>query len=535
MDIDKIKQDLVSLVKSRHTLLWITTTEEARVERALADVGQVVGAEPLYWDAAYGLKTLTGSSVGDGYVPAIGPIPQGVLDYVAAVQKRAIIVLRDFHISLQRDAVAARALRTLARELQRAPKANARTVVILSPSDDVPLELRSAITKIAWPLPDRESLGRLLADVVGTLRGATPVETDALQSAALPDGADAVVSAALGLSADEAMNAFSKSLVSQQGRILAAQVTAEKKRVVARGRGVSWEDPDPRGLASVGGLEVLKDWLIQRKAAFAAEAREYGLPAPRGLFLVGPPGTGKSLVSKCVASAWGLPLITMDLGAMQSKYVGESQTNLRQALALLEAVAPCVVRVDEIEKAMAGATGQAGDGGVAADALGTFLAWMQERKAPVFVIATANDVRALPPELLRKGRFDEVFFVDLPNEEEREGVLRATLEKLPRPELGAAVDVRLVASFTDGFSGAELAGLVPEALFVAFSDGKRPLKTKDLLDAAKTTVPVSKSAAERITSLREWAKARARNASKPCSWGQPAQTEGRDLEIEVSR
>ena len=511
-NIDAIKQDLVALIKSRHTLLWIVTREEARVERALADVAGAVSMTPVFWDSAFGLRSLKNEAVGEGYVPAMGPIPSGVLDFVATATARSLVVLRDFHVSL-RDPVVARMLKTLARDLQRAPKDSARTMVVVSPSADVPLELQAAATRIDWPLPDRESLTRLLSDVVGSLRGPTPEETQALQSAAMPDGVEPVVNAALGLSADEAMNAFSKALISSRG-IPAAAVTLEKKRVVARGRGVAWEDPDPRGLASVGGLVPLKEWLVQRRSAFAEEARAYGLPAPRGIFLVGPPGTGKSLVSKCIASAWGLPLITMDLGAMQSKYVGESQQNLRQTLALLEAVAPCVVRVDEIEKALAGASGPAGDGGVSADALGTFLAWMQERKAPVFVVATANDVRSLPPELLRKGRFDEVFFVDLPNAGERADVLSTTLGKLPRPELGVQVDVAAVARVTDGFSGAELAGLVPEALFAAYSDGKRALRTEDLIQAAACTVPVSKAAAERIQGLRDWAKGRARQANK---------------------
>lgn len=503
--IEDIKRDIASLIKSKHSILWIVSNEEARVERALSDVAQGVSMEPLFWDAAYGLKTLANTTVGDGYVAPLGPVPAGVLDYVSNNRRRTMVVLRDFHTSL-RDPVVVRALRTLGRELQRAGREEARCLIILSPSSDVPLELRSAVTVLNWPLPDRASLTKIMQDVLRALGPSAPPDS-------LPDGVDAVVSAALGLSADEALNAFSKSLVQSGGMIRSADVTAEKKRVVTRGKGIGWEDPDPRGLDAVGGLAPLKDWLVRRKVAFSADAREYGLPSPRGLFLVGPPGTGKSLVSKCVAAAWGLPLVTMDLGAMQSKYVGESQTNLRQTLSLLEAVAPCVVRVDEIEKALAGASGPAGDGGVASDALGTLLAWMQERKAPVFVIATANDVRALPPELLRKGRFDEVFFVDLPNEREREGILWATIAAMPRPELGAAVDARAVARATESFSGAEIAALVPEALFAAFGE-RRALTTDDLLNAAKSTVPVSWAAAERIQSLREWAKGRARMANE---------------------
>jgi hypothetical protein len=307
-------------------------------------------------------------------------------------------------------------------------------------------------------------------------------------------------------------NCYAKSLVSSR-TIDPALVAGEKKRVVARGRGVTWEDPDPRGLEAVGGLDLIKGWLKQRRAAFGARARAYGLPAPKGVFLVGLPGTGKTLVSRCIASAWGLPLLSLDFGAIQSKYVGESQTNLRATLALLEAVAPCVVRVDEIEKALAGASGPAGDGGVAADALGTFLTWMQERKAPVFVVATANDVRALPPELLRKGRFDEVFFVDLPTRSEREGVLAAALAK--HNLKGDGINLAEVARETEGYSGAELAALVPDAMFAAFADGERAITTADVLEAARNVVPLSKTASEKIETLRNWAKAAPGSRRRP--------------------
>ena len=267
---------------------------------------------------------------------------------------------------------------------------------------------------------------------------------------------------------------------------------------------------------------MLKPWLVQRKAALSARARAYGLPAPKGAFLVGVPGCGKSLAAKCLASAWGVPLLRLDMGALKSKFVGESEANIRKALQVAETVAPCVLWCDEIDKALAGSTGQQGDGGVSADALGALLSWMQERTAPVFVLATANDVRNLPPELLRKGRFDETWWVDLPTARERAEILRSALAEAASRSTtwtqsgdGTPIECDKIASVTAGFTGAELAALVPDAMFAAFADGERQVTTADLLNAAKTVVPLAKTAAEKLEALRQWAKGRARPASTP--------------------
>lgn len=237
---------------------------------------------------------------------------------------------------------------------------------------------------------------------------------------------------------------------------------------------------------------------------------------------------GKSLLCKAVTAAWGMPLLRLDLGALKSKYVGESEGNIRKALAVAETVSPCIVWLDEIEKALAGATQGAADGGVSGDALGTILNWMQERKGNVFVVATANDVSQLPPELLRKGRFDEIFFVDLPTVSERREILAATLKQVNRD--GSMLDWAQLDTSTTDFTGAEVASLVGEALFTAFADGERALSTADLLAAASTVVPLAKTAAEKVAKLREWAKTRARPASKPTAVASPAGS-GRVLDL----
>lgn len=264
------------------------------------------------------------------------------------------------------------------------------------------------------------------------------------------------------------------------------------------------------GLDAVGGPDVLKGWLASRKSAYSVEARAYGLPAPKGALLVGAPGCGKSLTAKAIATAWGVPLLRVDLGALKSKFVGESESNLRKAFQVIGAIGRCVVWLDEIEKALAGATQGAADGGVSSDALGAILSWMQERQGEAFVIATANDVSSLPPELLRKGRFDELWFVDLPNREERTEVLKAALRSHNRPIPDYVADV---ANVTVNFTGAEIAALVPDALYIAFADGMRDVTADDLIAAAGGVVPLSSTAAEKIDALRAWAKGRARAAT----------------------
>ena len=252
---------------------------------------------------------------------------------------------------------------------------------------------------------------------------------------------------------------------------------------------------------------------MSRRLAYTSAARSYGLPAPKGALLAGLPGTGKSLTAKAVATAWQVPLLRVDLGTLKSKFVGESEANLRRALRVIEAIGRCVVWLDEIEKSLAGATQGAADGGVSADVLGAILSWMQERGGDAFVIATSNDVSALPPELTRKGRFDELWWVDLPNTVERHEIALTALRAHGRGTV--EIDLKRVVEATVDFTGAEIAALVPEALFAAFADGEREITTKDMLAAAKNVIPLCRTMADRIESLRKWANGRARPATTP--------------------
>lgn len=493
--------DVAALLRARNTLLWVTTREEVRVERALTEAAAGVAYETRFWDCATGLTDVAGRDVDKGRELAD---PNAVLALIRDSRERAVYVLRDLHKWL--DPIVLRALRSLARTLQGAPRNEARAIVVLTPSGEVPPELAGCATVIEWPLPERPEIAGILDDVIKAL------PEDLAVNAITNGERDAVIDSAVGLTAEEAASCYAKSLVTTR-RIDPKQVSNEKKRVIAREKVLTWYDPDPRGLDAVGGLDLLKAWLKTRKLALSQKARAYGLPAPKGVCITGIPGTGKSLCARAVATAWGLPLLRLDLGALKSKYVGESEGNLRRALATAEACAPCILLIEELEKSLAGSTGPQGDGGVAADALGTLLNWMQEREAPVFVVATANDVRAMPPELLRRGRWDDLFFVDLPTEAERREIFATTLIKYKR-DLPPS-DVLELAKVTVGFTGSELAAVVPDAMFMAFEDGAREITLQDLRNAAATVSPLSKTAGEKFQALRDWAKSRTRPASTP--------------------
>ena len=341
---------------------------------------------------------------------------------------------------------------------------------------------------------------------------------------------DAAIDAAVGLSGEEAESCFARSLVALK-RIDPARIAQEKKTVIAKAGLLEWMTALPGGFDNVGGLDVVKTWTLQRKLAYTAEARSYGLPRPKGVFLVGVSGCGKSLIAKAIATVFGdWPLVRWDFGAMKSKFMGESEGNFRKVQEILATMGRVVVLIDEIEKGLSGAVNGGADGGVAADQLGSFLTWMQERQDEVFVIATSNDVTKLPPELLRKGRFDELFWVDLPTHRERMSVLAAALRQAGRGKI--EVNLEQVAGATEKFSGAEISALVPDAMFAAFADGGRELATADLIAAARAITPLAETSKETIDKMRAWAKGRTRPATTPEMVGEVAAAQtGRKLDL----
>ena len=504
----KVAADVSALLRARNPLIWIVTREEARVEGFIAEAAASAKYVTLAWDVAQGVTTLDGRKD-----PRFqDPDPNATLNTIRTLAEkngtdRGVWVMRDLPVWLNGPGAAAtlRNLRNLVRWLPGVPRERAQAIIVLSPSGIVPDELTNHATVIDWPLPDRTEIAIILDAAIDAL-------PEGVKADAAPNGVrEAAIDAAVGLSGEEAAACYARSLVTTR-KIDPPAIINEKKRVIAREKVLEWIDPIPGGLDAVGGLENLKAWLVARKKAYSTKAREYGLPLPRGTFIFGVSGCGKTLTAKATATNFEVPLLRMDLGALKGKFVGESEANLRKALRVIEAIGRCVVWIDEIEKAMQGATSGSADGGVSADALGTILTWMQEHQGGAFVIATANEVQSLPPELLRKGRFDEMFFVDLPNEAERRSVINAALRANGRGHI--KIDDAAVADKTEGFTGAEIAALVPDALYNAFEDDCREINTADLIAAAKTVVPLSKTAAEKVRNLREWAAGRSRPATR---------------------
>ena len=514
--------DITLALRARCSGFWVTTRDESRAEQDLIPAIANAGYRPRFWDLANGITGIDGKPERGNPEFNAPEDPDQVLDGIGAKSRqkmydsdsdRNVWILRDLSPWLEgvAGALTMRKLRNLLRPdaLSGTPRNTAQAIIVLSAAATPPPELADALTVIDWPLPDREEIGVILD-------GAVEVLPDTLRSQVqlvLKNGTrDSAIDAAVGLSSQEVQTTFAKSLIGV-GTIDPKSIAAEKKRLISKAGVLEWLDPLPGGMDSVGGLENLKEWLVSHAAAYTAEARAYGLKAPKGVLLLGLPGTGKSMSAKAIATTWGVPLVKLDLGALKDKYVGSSEANLRKALNVIETLGRAVVLVDEIEKALAGASGSDSDGGVSADALGTLLSFMQDRQGEAFIIATANNVEALPPELLRKGRFSEIFWVDIPNRTERCSVLAAALRSNGRDADSIGIDLETVADATNTFSGAEIAELVPEAMFVAFADGAREITTDDLLRVAELVVPMAKTSSEKINRLRDTWSGRARPAS----------------------
>jgi len=372
---------------------------------------------------------------------------------------------------------------------------------------EIPMELDKEMTVLNYPLPERQELGKLLDKIIGDVKQFKQVHIELDNG-----GRERLLQAALGLTLGEAENVFAKIIV--KGERLSGddvnEVLAEKQQIIRKSGLLEYYSTN-ESFANVGGMAILKDWLNKRAAAFTDEARAFGLPAPKGILMLGVQGCGKSLCAKAVSNHWQLPLLRFDMGRMFGSLVGSSEENVRRAISVAESVAPAILWVDEIDKAFAGSQGSgATDGGTTARVFGTFLTWLSEKSAPVFVVATANDISQLPPELLRKGRLDEIFFVDLPSEEERTEIFRIHLAKRGRPP--EQFDLAALVGPSKDFSGAEIEEAINSALYDAFYS-QQPLTTPHILEALGQTVPLARTMDEQINRLRSWAEGRARNAS----------------------
>ncbi len=425
--------------------------------------------------------------------------PVQALANMETMTVEAVFVLKDFHRHMD-NPVIVRRLRDVGQKFS----ANRRTLVLTAPSIEMPPELGSLIEFFDLPLPDMDRLRGIIKETY--TRMAT---THSLKLQLDSTGVDAMAANLRGLTEEEAERAISQALV---GRLALSEdcvtdVLEAKKALLKRSEMLDFVVATDT-MASVGGLENLKNWLAQRRGSWDDKAREFGLEAPKGVIIMGVQGCGKSLCARAVAGEWKLPLVKFDTAAIYDKYIGETEKRIQKVFRVAEGLAPCVLWIDELEKVFAGSgpDSASADAGVSSRLLASFLSWMQDRKAPVFVAATCNNVNALPPELIRKGRFDELFFVDLPNQAERKQIFAIQLTKRKRNPAG--YDLERVAAAAKGFSGAEIESAVQTALYAAFSR-KQELSVEDLLHALETTVPLSVTRAEEIAELRDWAKTRA--------------------------
>jgi ATP-dependent 26S proteasome regulatory subunit len=498
--------ELELLIRARYPILYIISSEETRVQSAVADIASRRRKKFFEWSCTGGLVP-SGLSIQSKQSrhPATKD-PLAALDMVLEQVEPALFVFKDFHPFLTRQNFAViRRLKDIALHL----KDSFKTILLLSPVLEIPAELEKEITVLNFPLPAREDLSALLDRIMAEMQDIKQVSIEL-------DDADRerLLQAALGLTLGEAENVFAKIIVKDQrlSRANVHDVLAEKQQII-RKNGLLEYCASTEAFSHVGGLAVLKDWLRKRAAAFSDEARAFGLPAPKGILMLGVQGCGKSLCAKAVATQWQLPLLRFDMGRMFGSLIGSSEENVRRAIAVAESVAPAILWVDEIDKAFAGMQGSAvSDGGTTARVLGTFLTWLSEKAAPVFVVATANDISQLPPELLRKGRLDEIFFVDLPGQEEREEIFRIHLAKRGRDT--ATFDTAACAAASQALSGAEIEESINSALYDAFHAGC-DLTTAHILAALSQTVPLAKTMDDQISRLRQWAVGRARNASVP--------------------
>lgn len=486
------RHDLGLLLRSRTPVVAIETRDELRLLALLRDIGRArppAEQVPLFrWSVTDGLQRLDVDLPPQPHAAA----PAEVLKHVRAITRPGIYVLLDFHPYLD-DPVNVRLMKDICLRFADVP----RHLVLVSHRIDIPPELRPYAARFEMALPsDAERAAivkRVAAEWAAANRG-SPVRAD-------DKAHDLLIRNLAGLS-DADTERLARGAIFDDGAITRSDLPGvmQAKYELLNTGGVLQFEYDTRRFSEVGGLERLKRWLAERRVAFTGSAP--GLDPPRGILLIGVQGCGKSLAAKATAGIFGIPLLRLDFGAIYNKYHGETERNLRESLRTADVMAPCVLWIDEIEK---GVAGRGGETGTTQRVLATFLSWLAEKKTRVFVVATANDISALPPELVRKGRFDEIFFVDLPGPAVRAEIVRIHLEG--RGQAAPADVVRAMAAATEGFSGAEIEQAIVSALYAAHAQ-QAPLSREHLLEAVRGTRPLSVVMAEHVAGLRRWAEGR---------------------------
>ncbi|CCI25083.1 AAA family ATPase [Microcystis aeruginosa] len=492
-----MKEELGILVKAQYPLIYLVTSEEERAEEAISKIAQLntQHRRVFVWTVTHGMieqgqprQTSQHNTVS----------PEAAIEWVVRQREGGIYIFKDLHPFIT-SAPVTRWLRDAIASF----KGTEKIIILMSPLQEVPIELEKDVVVLDFPLPDMGELDTVLSQHLGknqNRRTTTEVREKLLK-------------AALGLTKDEAEKVYRKAYV-KANKLTEDEVEivlSEKKQLIRRNGILEYIEEDET-INAVGGLEELKKWLKQRSNAFTERARGYGLPQPKGMLILGVPGCGKSLIAKTTSRLWSLPLLRLDMGRVyDGSMVGRSEANLRNALKTAESISPAILFIDELDKAFAGGTGSAdSDGGTSSRIFGSFLTWMQEKTSPVFVMATANRIERLPGEFLRKGRFDEIFFVDLPNSEERQDIFNIHLTKR-RSDI-SRFDLEQLAKVSDGFSGAEIEQALIAAMYEAFAQD-REFTQLDIIAAIKATLPLSRTMTEQVTALRDWARQRARPAS----------------------
>jgi hypothetical protein len=465
---------IINYIRAGYPGLYLVSHEEQRVDGEMKSIAQELKYNLVLWSTVDGLvdtakKTATAAND-----------PLEALLAIREMKEKTIILLRDFHLSLiDPNPILIRQLKDVLQEA----KTKFKTLIILGCRLCLPPELERELTVVEFALPGKEELGVVL---VGIMESAG-IKSDSMEQ----EARERAIDAASGLTTIEAENAFALSVVESKG--INPEIVAREKAQAVKKNGLLEIVETTESLETIGGLDLLKEWLVQRKDAFSKRAVAYGLPTPKGVLI------------------FGMPLLKLDAGRIFAGLVGQSEANLRSVIQTAEAIAPVVLWIDELDKAFAGSKSSgATDGGTSARVFGSFISWMQEKKSPVFVVATANDVSQLPPEMLRKGRFDELWFVDLPNQKEREAIWSIQIAKYHRNPKD--FDTIQLARATDGLTGSEIENVFADALFKAFDSEKEPT---DLTVGTVLTefVPLSKLMAEQMTGLRNWVKGRARSAT----------------------
>ena len=491
------KESLYLHLAARCPLNYVVSWEEEVVYRDLNKMTSTLFDKIYQWSITEGMRSINEK--------IIQPKLQGPYEALEAICKnthKTLYILHDFHPYIN-DSRIVRKLRDAYHKLQ----ASGSCIVIISPKLDIPIDLEKEISVFHYPLPSIDSIKQIYSQIEKGVKHNKNLNISLTESEK-----NSLIEAGLGLTEKELKNVFAKALVKDRKLDIndIDVILDEKRQIIEKSGYLEFYSANDTFL-NIGGLDNFKSWIKIRSSIISQKAKDMGLPVPKGVLITGVPGTGKSLAAKAIASEWRWPLLRLDVGKLFGGIVGSSEENIRKTIAIAEAVAPAVLWVDEIEKGFTGVM-SGGDSGASARVFSTFLTWLQEKRSSIFFVATANNISILPPEFLRKGRFDEIFFVDLPESKEREDIIKIHLKRNNQNELIDS-DLTNIINATEGFTGAEIEQAVISSTYAGFV--KESKVTNDILmKEINDTYPLSKTMKEDIDTMRAWAKYRARSASK---------------------